>query len=65
LKIDKDNVGAIKRVMNTRSYIIKTQNGGVKVLTIDDLKSKKLSYKVFFETEKLKGYVIHPDSLQL
>ena len=54
--IDTDYAGAIKRVMTTQSYIIKTACGGVKILTIDDLKSKKFSYKVFLETEKVLGY---------
>ena len=58
-------MGGIKRVMNTQSYIFNTENEGVKILTIDDLKSKKFSYKVFLETEKLKGFALFSDSLQL
>jgi hypothetical protein len=60
-----DNVGAIKRVMTTQSYIVNTENEGVKVLSIDDLKSKKFSYKIFLETEKLERYALFSDSLQL
>ena len=35
--------------MNTNSYILKTKEEGVKVLTIDDLKSKKFSLKVLLD----------------
>jgi hypothetical protein len=63
--ISKDRVGAIKRIMTTQSYIVNTENEGVKVLSIDDLKSKQFSYKVFLETEKLEKYRLLSDSLQL
>ena len=36
-------VFSIKRVITTNNYIIKTRNEGVKVVTINDLKSKKIS----------------------
>jgi hypothetical protein len=48
-KISKDEAFSIKRVLTTNSFLIKTGEGGVKVLTIDDLKSKKFSLKLLLE----------------
>jgi hypothetical protein len=38
-RISENLAFSIKRVMTTNNYIIKDQNQGVKILTIDDLKS--------------------------
>lgn len=50
-KISKDEAFSIKRVLTTNSFLIKTGEGGVKVLTIDDLKSKKFSLKLLLEAK--------------
>ena len=39
LQISNDTAVSIKRVMTSNKYIIKTWGEGVKVLTINDLKS--------------------------
>ena len=50
--ISHERVFSIKRVMTTNSYIIKTEKEGVKVLTIDDLKSKQFSLKLLLEAKE-------------
>jgi hypothetical protein len=50
--ISDDMVFSIKRVMNTNNFIIKTEQQGVKVVTLDDLKSKEFSLKVLLEAKE-------------
>lgn len=50
--------------MATNIFIIKTVLQGVKLLTIDDLESKKFSLKLLFEAEEGE-YGNFSDSLQL
>jgi hypothetical protein len=50
-KISKDEAFSIKRLLTTNSFLIKTGEGGVKVLTIDDLSSKKFSFKLLLEAK--------------
>ena len=49
IKISNDEAFSIKRVLTTNSFMIKTGEGGVKILTIDDLESKKFSLKLLLE----------------
>ena len=51
------------RIITANSYIIKTENQGVKVLTIDDLKSQQFSLKLLIEAKE--DYWNYTDSLQL
>jgi hypothetical protein len=50
-KISKDEAFSIKRALTTKSFIVKTGEGGVKVLTIDDLETKKFSIKPLLEAK--------------
>ena len=49
------------RIITANSYIIKTENQGVKVLTIDDLKSQQFSLKLLIEAKE--DYWNYTDSL--
>ena len=62
LEICDDSVFSIKRVLTTNNYIIKTENDGVKVVTINDLESLKFSVQHLLEARELFNY---SDSLQL
>jgi hypothetical protein len=56
-------VCSIKRVITTNNYLIKTYKEGVKVFTINDLKSKQFSLKHLLDA---KEYIYnYSDSLQL
>jgi hypothetical protein len=61
-KICSDFTLSIKRVITTKNYMIKT-NGGVKLLTIDDLEPSKFSLQHMLDSYEV-GYN-HIDSLQL
>jgi hypothetical protein len=50
-KISKDEALSIKRVLTTNSFIVKTGEGGVKILTIEDLETKKFSLKLLLEAK--------------
>jgi hypothetical protein len=58
-----DTVYSIKRVLTTNNYIIKTDNSGVKVVTINDLESLKFSVQHLLDTIEWFGNL--SDSLQL
>ena len=62
-KICQDLVLSIKRVITANSYIVKTIDKGVLVLTIDDLKSQKFSLKLLLEAKEDRWNF--SDSLQL
>jgi hypothetical protein len=61
--ISDDWVYSIKKVKTTNIYIIKTRIYGVKVLTIDDLKTHQFSLKLLFEAKE--DYMYIADSLQI
>jgi hypothetical protein len=44
-------VFSIKRVMTTNNYVFKTQNEGVKVVTINDFESFKFTTKDFLDAK--------------
>ena len=50
-KFSKDEALSIKRVLTTNSFIVKTGEGGVKILTIEDLETKKFSLKLLLEAK--------------
>ena len=54
---------SIKRVITTNNYIIKTRDEGVKVVTINDLKSKEFSLKHLLDAKEIMFNLT--DSLQL
>jgi hypothetical protein len=56
-------VFSIKRVITTNNYIIKTRDEGVKVVTINDLKSKEFSLKHLLDAKESDWNFT--DSLQL
>jgi hypothetical protein len=58
-----DRLFSIKRVLTTNNYIIKTDNSGVKVVTINDLESLKFSVQHLLEARE--WYWNYSDSLQL
>jgi hypothetical protein len=57
-------VFSIKRVITTNNYLIKTDEG-VKVLTINDLKSKQFSLKHLLDAKEESIFANFSDSLQL
>jgi hypothetical protein len=63
-RICQDGVFSIKRVITSNNYIIKTENQGVKVLTIDDLRLKQFSLKFLLEAKEDYEWNLS-DSLQL
>jgi hypothetical protein len=54
---------SIKRVITTNNYLIKTKDEGVKVVTINDLKSNQFSLKHLLDAKELVWN--YNDSLQL
>jgi hypothetical protein len=42
-------VDSIKRVMSTDNYILRKRNDGLKLLTINDLESKKFAVQDFLD----------------
>ena len=62
-RISYDLAVSIKRVMTINSFIFKTGEGGVKLLSIDDLKSLQFSLKVLLESKDFSWSFI--DSLHL
>ena len=61
-QISDGPIDSMKRVMNTDNYILKKRNDGLKLLTINDLKSKQFTVQHLFD---VKGDVNYTDSLQV
>jgi hypothetical protein len=61
-QISNDNVYSIKRVITSNKLIINTHEKGVKVLTINDLKSNKYSLQHILDNNDKMSY---SDSLGL
>ena len=62
-KICDDTVLSIKRVMTTNNYLIKTEDEGVKVVTINDLMPLKFSVQHLLDAKE--DWWVLTDSLQL
>jgi hypothetical protein len=61
-QISDGPVDSIKRVMSNENYILKKRKEGLKLLTINDLKSKEFSVKHLLD---VKGFDNFTDSLQV
>ena len=53
--ISDDRLYSIKRVMSTDYYFLKTRNNELKLLTINDLKSKQFTIKHLLEVKQEGG----------
>jgi hypothetical protein len=62
---DNDGVFSVKRVLTTNNYIIKTENDGVKVVTINDLESFKFSVQHLLDAIELSGNLSYSLQVQI
>ena len=56
LEICHDHVISIKRILTTNSYIIKTKQNGLNLLTIKNLKNSLYSIQNLLEAKEEVGY---------
>lgn len=60
--ISEDRLYSIKRVLSTEYFILKTDNNGLKLLTVNDLGSNQFTIQDFLEAKDEGNYT---DSLQV
>ena len=60
--ISNDGLDSMKRVMSTDHFILKTSSTGLKLLTLNDLESKKFTIQDLLEVKDGSNYT---DSLNV